>query len=134
MTTTIAIATHELPHEIGDFAILMKKNFSLGTILFTQLMTATGALFGGLIGIEIFLEFRNINLFQVYMLETLQKHIYSVLPLEVSSISLLQIWFLSFFIHPKKPPSLKLLLKLDSVFSASVSLFSLLNQKALFVL
>lgn len=53
VTTTIAIATHELPHEIGDFAILMKKNFSLGTILFTQLMTATGALFGGLIGIYV---------------------------------------------------------------------------------
>lgn len=52
MTTTIAIAAHELPHEIGDFAILMKKNFSLGTILATQLMTATGALFGGLIGIK----------------------------------------------------------------------------------
>jgi len=53
VTTTIAIATHELPHEIGDFAILMKKNFSLGTILITQLMTATGALFGGLIGIYV---------------------------------------------------------------------------------
>jgi len=52
VTTTIAIAAHELPHEIGDFAILMKKNFSLGTILATQLMTATGALFGGLIGIK----------------------------------------------------------------------------------
>jgi zinc transporter 7 len=53
VTTTIAIAAHELPHEIGDFAILMKKNFSLGTILVTQLMTATGALFGGLIGIYV---------------------------------------------------------------------------------
>jgi len=53
VTTTIAIAAHELPHEIGDFAILMKKNFSLGTIMITQLMTATGALFGGLIGIYV---------------------------------------------------------------------------------
>jgi len=51
VTTTIAIATHELPHEIGDFAILMKKNYSLGTIMITQLFTATGALFGGLLGI-----------------------------------------------------------------------------------
>lgn len=51
VTTTVAVATHELPHEIGDFAILLKKNYSLKFILLTQLSTATGALFGGLLGI-----------------------------------------------------------------------------------
>lgn len=50
MATTIAIAIHELPHEIGDFAVLIKKNFKLKGILLTQLITALGALVGGIIG------------------------------------------------------------------------------------
>ena len=35
MATTIAIAIHELPHEIGDFAVLIKKNYKLKGILLT---------------------------------------------------------------------------------------------------
>ena len=48
--STITIALHELPHEIGDFAVLMKKNYSLWGIMMTQLFTATGALIGGFVG------------------------------------------------------------------------------------
>src|SRR5687768_7586125 len=43
---------HELPHEIGDFAILLKKKYSLAFILLTQIFTATGAFVGGLLGKE----------------------------------------------------------------------------------
>ena len=44
------MALHELPHEIGDFAFLVKKGYSLGKILGTQILTSMGALFGGILG------------------------------------------------------------------------------------
>ena len=50
MTTTIAIMLHEIPHEIGDFAVLVKKKFGLVAILLTQLVTALGAFAGGFAG------------------------------------------------------------------------------------
>lgn len=49
--TTLVIMIHELPHEIGDFAHLMKLNYSLSKILTTQFITSLGALIGGYFGI-----------------------------------------------------------------------------------
>uniref|UniRef100_A0A0N5ARD2 Zinc transporter ZIP13 n=1 Tax=Syphacia muris TaxID=451379 RepID=A0A0N5ARD2_9BILA len=44
--TTFAIVIHELPHEISDFAILLRGNFSVWTAVEAQLLTAIGAIFG----------------------------------------------------------------------------------------
>ncbi|VDN57482.1 unnamed protein product [Dracunculus medinensis] len=44
--TTFAIIIHELPHEISDFAILLRGNFGKWTAIKAQLVTATGGIFG----------------------------------------------------------------------------------------
>lgn len=42
---------HEIPHEIGDFAILMKSGFSRWDAAKAQLLTATAGLLGALVAI-----------------------------------------------------------------------------------
>lgn len=44
--TTITILLHEVPHEIGDFAILIKSGCSRRKAMLLQLVTAVGALTG----------------------------------------------------------------------------------------
>ena len=44
--TTITILLHEVPHEIGDFAILIKSGCSRRKAMLLQLVTALGALAG----------------------------------------------------------------------------------------
>lgn len=46
MVTTFTILFHEIPHEIGDFAILIKSGCSKKKAMFLQLSTAVGALAG----------------------------------------------------------------------------------------
>jgi len=46
LITTFAILIHEIPHEIGDFAILLKSGFSRREACKAQLVTATLGLFG----------------------------------------------------------------------------------------
>lgn len=46
IVTTITILIHEVPHEIGDFAILIKSGCSRKKAMFLQLTTAVGALAG----------------------------------------------------------------------------------------
>lgn len=60
ITTTIAVFFHEIPHELGDFAYLMKKGYSLLSIINSQIITSTGALIGGLIGNDILFSIENI--------------------------------------------------------------------------
>lgn len=50
VTTTIAMLFHEIPHEVGDFAILMQLDYSLWDILKVQFATSLGALLGAFIG------------------------------------------------------------------------------------
>ncbi len=50
IATTIAIFSHEIPQEIGDFAILIHGGFSTSKALFYNFLTAITAILGGLIG------------------------------------------------------------------------------------
>ncbi|KAG6956332.1 hypothetical protein JG687_00010667 [Phytophthora cactorum] len=50
-TTTVAMLLHELPHEIGDFAILIQSGFTRREAMLTQLLTAIGAMIGTVIGL-----------------------------------------------------------------------------------
>lgn len=49
--TTITILLHEIPHEIGDFAILVQSGCSRRKAMLLQLLTAFGALSGTVISI-----------------------------------------------------------------------------------
>lgn len=49
--TTIAILLHEVPHEIGDFAILVHSGFTKWQAMKLQFLTAIGALLGTAVGL-----------------------------------------------------------------------------------
>jgi len=44
--TSLAVLFHEVPHEIGDFAILIESGFTRKQAVYAQFMTAIGALVG----------------------------------------------------------------------------------------
>lgn len=46
LITTFTILLHEIPHEIGDFAILIQSGYSKRRAMFLQLGTAVGAMVG----------------------------------------------------------------------------------------
>ncbi|RMZ76190.1 hypothetical protein DV737_g4928, partial [Chaetothyriales sp. CBS 132003] len=50
-TTTMAVFFHEIPHEVGDFALLIQSGFSKRKAMGAQFVTAIGAFLGTLIGI-----------------------------------------------------------------------------------
>jgi zinc and cadmium transporter len=50
IATTIAVASHEVPQEIGDFAVLVYGGFSKYRALLFNLLTALTAVAGGVIG------------------------------------------------------------------------------------
>lgn len=52
-TTTVAVFFHEIPHEVGDFALLVQSGFSKRAAMGAQFATALGALLGTLIGIAV---------------------------------------------------------------------------------
>ncbi|KAI4742074.1 Zip-domain-containing protein [Aureobasidium sp. EXF-12298] len=51
--TTTAVFFHEVPHEIGDFALLIQSGFSKRAAIGAQFLTAAGALTGALMGIAV---------------------------------------------------------------------------------
>lgn len=52
-TTTLAVFFHEIPHEVGDFALLVQSGFTKKQAMGAQFVTAVGALLGTLIGIAV---------------------------------------------------------------------------------
>ena len=51
VTTTLAVFLHEIPHEIGDFAILVKSGFTKKQAVLAQFSTAIGAMLGTVVGL-----------------------------------------------------------------------------------
>jgi len=51
IVTTITIFLHEIPHEIGDFAILIQSGCSRKKAMYLQLLTAVGALSGTVVSL-----------------------------------------------------------------------------------
>ena len=52
-TTTVAVFFHEIPHEVGDFALLIQSGFSKRRAMGAQFVTALGAFFGPWLGIAV---------------------------------------------------------------------------------
>lgn len=52
-TTCMAVMMHEVPHEVGDFALLIQGGFTKWQAMGAQFFTALGAFTGTLIGIAI---------------------------------------------------------------------------------
>ncbi|KAI8882228.1 Zinc/iron permease [Backusella circina FSU 941] len=52
-TTAVAVFFHEIPHEVGDYAILIQSGFSKQKAMMAQFTTAIGAFLGTIIGIMI---------------------------------------------------------------------------------
>ena len=50
IVTSIAIAMHEIPQEIGDFGVLVHGGFSRAKALFMNFLTALTAILGGVVG------------------------------------------------------------------------------------
>ena len=55
MTTLLGIIIHEIPHEMGDFAILLKSGFDRWQAMKAQILTG----FGGILGASIALFYSN---------------------------------------------------------------------------
>jgi zinc transporter 7 len=49
--TTLTILLHEVPHEIGDFAILVQSGATKERAMMLQLVTAMGAMMGTVVGL-----------------------------------------------------------------------------------
>ncbi|MFH1102073.1 MAG: ZIP family metal transporter [Methanobacteriota archaeon] len=63
VTTTIAIATHEIPQEIGDFGVLIYGGFSKKKAIVLNFVVALTAVFGGIFGFFVANKIENIVLF-----------------------------------------------------------------------
>ncbi|ABI58740.1 MULTISPECIES: ZIP family metal transporter [Nitrosomonas] len=50
MVTAIAITAHEIPQEAGDFIILLNSGFTRAGALWSNLLSSTATVFGGLLG------------------------------------------------------------------------------------
>jgi len=52
-TTTLAVFCHEIPHEVGDFALLIQGGMSKKMAMGLQFVTALGAVLGTCIGVAV---------------------------------------------------------------------------------
>ena len=63
IATTIAIIAHEIPHEIGNFAILLYGGFSKSKAVFYNFLSALTAVLGALAAYFYSTKIQNVNLF-----------------------------------------------------------------------
>ena len=63
ITTTIAISTHEIPQEIGDFGVLLYGGFSKRRAIMLNFVVALTAVIGGVVGYFVSSFIENIVLF-----------------------------------------------------------------------
>jgi zinc and cadmium transporter len=63
ITTTIAISTHEIPQEIGDFGVLLYGGFSKKKAITLNFVVALTAVLGGLVGYFVSSIIENIVIF-----------------------------------------------------------------------
>jgi zinc and cadmium transporter len=63
ITTTIAISTHEIPQEIGDFGVLLYGGFSKKRAITLNFVVALTAILGGIVGYFVSNLIENIVLF-----------------------------------------------------------------------
>lgn len=54
VTTALAVILHELPHEVGDFAILLESGFTRGRALFWNLVSGSTTLAGAVLAYAAF--------------------------------------------------------------------------------
>lgn len=50
LMTTAAMFFHEIPHEVGDFAILFNLKYTIWQVVGLQLLTGLGSMVGAIIG------------------------------------------------------------------------------------
>lgn len=65
IATTIAVALHEIPQEIGDFGVLLHGGFSKGKALLFNFLTALTAIFGVIVALVLGSFVENITLFLI---------------------------------------------------------------------
>lgn len=63
--TTIAVAMHEIPQEIGDFGVLIHGGFKRGKALMLNFLVALFAILGGIIGYFLSSSIENVMVFLV---------------------------------------------------------------------
>ncbi len=63
VVTTIAVAAHELPQELGDFGVLIHGGFSRTKALLWNFFSGITAIFGGIIGYFLINNIQNVTLF-----------------------------------------------------------------------
>jgi zinc and cadmium transporter len=63
ITTTLAVVMHEIPHEIGNFGVLVYSGFSVKKALLFNFITALAAILGGLLILIIGPHVNNISLY-----------------------------------------------------------------------
>lgn len=65
VATSIAVALHEIPQELGDFAILIYSGYSRGRALFYNLLSALMALVGALLVITLSAQVTDIGMYLI---------------------------------------------------------------------
>lgn len=65
IATTIAVAFHEIPQEIGDFGVLLHGGFTKAQALFYNFMTSLTAILGAVIALILSSYLENINTFLI---------------------------------------------------------------------